>query len=133
MTSSADQPESSIHDDGNEQHAVVESRGLIRTTFRDRRRQNLLAIAFAFTIASVGILWWQGFFEVMRASSAPTIPAGVLWQDLCDEAKKERSEKLQASFEVNAPSRLPIFGKALPLRQLASPGTTTTLSRPPAG
>lgn len=103
MTSSADQPESSIHDDGNEQHAVVESRGLTRTTFRDRRRQNLLAIAFTVTIASVGILWWQGFFEVMRASSAHTIPAGVLWQDLCDEAKKERSEKLQASFEVNDP------------------------------
>ena len=102
MTSSPDQS-SSIHDEANGLDAEVESVGLTRTTFRDRRRQNLLAIAFTVTIASVGILWWQGFFEVMRASSAPTVPASDLWQELCDEVKKDKSERLHASFEVDDP------------------------------
>ncbi|MGI9472420.1 MAG: hypothetical protein ACR2NZ_12845 [Rubripirellula sp.] len=74
---------------------------LTRRTFKDRRRQSLLIFAFAGTLAVVGGLWWQGFFEVIRSTQTPTVPASVRFDELCEQVRQGRSDKFHANFEVD--------------------------------
>ena len=102
MTLEEEHASSSTGTDGQDEiENTMDQTSLTRRPFAPRRWQAVLLSSLAVVLVIVGLVWWQGLPSNTQPLEVTPEPTTISFDELCEQVRVERGERLQIDFEVD--------------------------------